>query len=102
MDVAKEKERWIPIVDWHTWCILRVIEHGELNVRSLIEAGIGSPNTIIDRIEQMIQWGLLKDEWVENGGHRKRVLYITERGKKLLEAFDQIGKIVHQIRGDAR
>jgi DNA-binding PadR family transcriptional regulator len=48
----------------------------------------------------MLEWGLVKERWELKVNHpfRRRILSITERGRRLLQLYDKIGELVKEIR----
>lgn len=90
-----EKETWVQLTNFYLWSILKVLEQGSKYVRELERTTKIHPNTLELWLERMLKWGLVTDRW---GKQTRRYFEITERGKKLLSAYHQIGEIVAEIR----
>jgi DNA-binding HxlR family transcriptional regulator len=97
-DFRIEKEMWINLANYEVWSILKLLSTGEKKVRDFMEAGL-SPNVVLKYLNSMIQWGLVNEKWERNNrGIKRRIIFITERGQKLLNCYDAIGEIVKEIR----
>jgi DNA-binding HxlR family transcriptional regulator len=97
-DFRIEKEMWINLANYEVWSILKLLSTGEKKVRDFMEAGL-SPNVVLKYLNSMIQWGLVNEKWERNNrGIKRRIIFITERGQKLLNYYDAIGEIVKEIR----
>jgi len=95
--MEREKERWLDLVDFPIWQILKILQFGDQHVRGILKFFSGSPDTFYDRLGRMEKWGL-----VEVGEARKgrKTYEITSLGERLLSAFDAVGEIVKEIRGE--
>lgn len=96
-DFRREKRRWIPLVDFHTWAIMRMVEHGARGVREMLGEAEVNPNTLIQRLRLLTKWGLLE---CRRRSTRKEY-GLTARGRRLLRLFGRIGDVIKEIRKDA-
>jgi len=91
-----ERDSWLNLVDFPTWQILKILSFGSRHVRGMLKRFSGSTDTFYDRLGRMEEWGLVKaDE-----GKGRKTYEITPMGERLLSAFDEVGEIAKEIRGE--
>jgi len=97
--MKREKKGWLKLVDLPTWQILRILAYGKQHVRGLARLFSGSRTTLQDRLDKMVKWGLIQTAEEKNWPFRKDY-EITALGERLLSAFDQVGEVAKEIRGE--
>lgn len=95
--MEREKERWLDLVDFPTWQILKILQFGDQHVRGILKFFSGSPDTFYDRLGRMEKWGLIEASGAEKG---RKTYEITSLGERLLSAFNAVGEVVKEIRGE--
>lgn len=97
-DMRQEREHWIELTDFHIWQILKIIEHEPKAIRQIVTEGYsGSCFTLEKTVNQIISYGLVTEKRF-NVWPFKRMIKITERGKKVLGLYDRLGNIVGEIK----
>jgi len=90
-DFEKERKRWIPIVDFHTWEILKVLQYGpRRSFREILSLVKGSPNSLLARFNALCSYGVILK--TEEG------YVLNPEYSDLLKGFDLIGDVVERIR----
>jgi predicted transcriptional regulator len=97
--LKEEKQTWIDLTNYYVWAILKACSK-ERNIRSLMENGFTSPNTLIRYVNKLVNLGLLEER--RFGIRNKRILKTTPLGYELLSYYDKIGEIVKKIRQYAK
>jgi len=92
-----ERDSWLGLVDFPTWQILKILSFGRRHVRGMLKRFSGSTDTFYDRLGKMEEWGLVEVNEAEKG---RKTYEITLMGERLLSAFDEVGEIVKEIRGE--
>lgn len=97
-DLRKERNSWLPLANFHSWQIFKLLSQKPMCVRDLIRAGFaGSYSTLTKTIRCLVQEGLVSRE-VSPRWPAENTLKLTEAGARVLACFDQIGEIVEERR----
>jgi len=91
-----ERDSWLDLVDFPTWQILKILSFGSQHVRGMLRCFSGSTDTFYDRLGKMEEWSLVE----ANEGKGRKTCEITPMGERLLSAFDAVGEVVKDIRGE--
>jgi len=92
-----ERDSWLNLVDFPTWQILKILSFGSQHVRGMLKRFSGSADTFYDRLSKMEKRGLVEVSKAEKG---RKTYEITLLGERLLSAFDEVGEIAKEIRGE--
>jgi len=80
------------LLDDITYEILNSLRTREYYVRELISELKRNPNAIIKRLRILEEHGIIKSV-VEEKRRRRKVMFLTEKGYKILAMIDEIEKI---------
>ena len=90
------RKSWIGLTNYTVWRLLKVLESNkQANVRKILQEAGGSPNTNLQYLYTLAQWGLVK---YQRQKRNKVIFQLTPLGVQLLRYYDNIGEIAKQIR----
>lgn len=103
-DFQEERERWVKIIDFKVWEILKILESGPKYVREIRESGfVGSYTDLTEMLRALEEMGFVSRDMREHGGGPSRhYISLTEDGRWLLRVFDRIGERIKELRGNSR
>lgn len=96
-----EQKNWANLVNFNIWRVLKILRDHPCHIREIIKETKIAPN-ILEHwvIPCLLKFGLAEESWgMQHIGGKRRILSLTEDGKKVLAAFGLIGEVVERARG---
>ena len=76
--------------------ILKALENDELTRTNIVSrVSFMSKSAVYLRLQKLVSWGLVEEKWVtENVKRPYKVYFLTERGRRVLEAMELIKETI--------
>ncbi|ACP55423.1 MarR family winged helix-turn-helix transcriptional regulator [Saccharolobus islandicus] len=84
----------MPLSDTESRALLELLKENGLPISELQKRSKISGSVISKIVDSLKEKGLVEDKYEMEGRTRKRLIYLTEKGKKVAELLNQIENIL--------